>query len=115
LLYGLLAFFAAGFMAARRVWCHFCPIGLATSWFNRGGMLELRKEGIRCNRCGVCADVCPMGCTHIRDEKESEFLSHHECIYCLRCVEFCPKKKCLRLNFFGLKLIESWLRPVKAH
>ena len=115
LLYGLLAFFAAGFMAARRVWCHFCPIGLATSWFNRGGMLELRKEGTRCNRCGVCVDVCPMGCTHIRDEKESELLSRHECIYCLRCVEFCPKKKCLRLNFFGLKLVESWLRPVKAH
>lgn len=113
LMYGMLSFFVVGFMTARRIWCHFCPIGLSNSWFNRGGMLELRKEGTRCNRCGVCVDNCPMGCMHTRDEKTKKVLNHHECIYCLRCIELCPKEKCLRLNFFGLKIVESRLRPMK--
>ncbi len=112
LMYGLLAFFIAGFAVARRLWCHFCPIGLVTSWFNRGGALELRKDPLRCNRCGICVDACPMACTHMRDEKEKELLNHHDCIYCLRCVEVCPKEKCLSFRLFGLTLVKSWLRPM---
>lgn len=111
LMYATLALFIVGFAAVRRLWCHFCPIGLTTSWFNRGGALGLRKEATRCNRCGICVDACPMGCMHMRDEKERESVDHHECIYCLRCIEVCPREKCLSLRLFGLTLVKSWLRP----
>jgi len=103
----LLALFTAGFAVGRRIWCHLCPVGLANSWFNRGAALELRKDGVRCNRCGACADACPMGCTHVRDEKRIEVVNHHDCIFCLKCVERCPKDDCLSIGFFGGKLLKS--------
>jgi len=104
-----LAFFAAAFLSARRLWCHVCPIGLATSWFNRGGALTLTKEAHRCNRCGACADACPMGLTHVRDEKRLTAMNIPECIYCLRCVDVCPKDDCLKLDFLRLPVTRSRL------
>lgn len=133
LMYGVLAFFVSGFLSARRIWCHFCPIGLATSWFNRGAALELGKDDLRCNRCGACAEACPMDCDHLIEKSRfsskatstrefhrhqdagregKELRNHHNCIFCLRCVEQCPKEKCLSLRFFGLRFVESRLRPI---
>ncbi|MFC1498817.1 4Fe-4S binding protein [Verrucomicrobiota bacterium] len=125
LMYGLLAFFVFGFLAARRMWCHFCPMGLATSWFNRGAALEIAKDSVRCNRCGACVEACPMLCDHIIDknrlphttqnigiQQEKELINRHDCIFCLRCVEQCPKEKCLSLSFFGWKFVGSRLRPM---
>jgi NAD-dependent dihydropyrimidine dehydrogenase PreA subunit len=107
-----LAFFLFSFLAMRRLWCHFCPIGLCTSWFNRGGCLALEKECRRCNRCGACADACPMALTHMRDEKRASDISSPECILCLRCVETCPREDCLRVKFFGWTLFRSRL-PIR--
>jgi len=112
LMYGVLAFFVVGFLSARRLWCHFCPMGLSTSWFNRGAALAIGKDDVRCNRCGACVEACPMGCEHVIEKKGKELLNRHDCIFCLRCVEQCPKEKCLSLRFFGLRLLESRLRPV---
>lgn len=111
--YAVLAFFVAAFLSMRRLWCHLCPIGLCSSWFNRGGALALEKEAIRCNRCGACADGCPMGLTHMRDEKLKPVLNSPECIYCLRCVELCPRDRCLRLTFLGLPVVRSRFRISK--
>jgi len=107
--YATLAFFVAAFLSMRRMWCHACPIGLVNSWFNRGGGATLQKEATRCNRCGACADGCPMGLTHVRDEKKKENLNTPECIFCLRCVELCPREKCLTFRFFGLPIARSGL------
>lgn len=108
----VLAFFVFSFLAMRRLWCHFCPIGLCTSWFNRGGGMTLEKECRRCNRCGACADACPMGLTHMRDEKRATDISSPECILCMRCVETCPREDCLRVRLFGLTLFRSRL-PIR--
>ena len=43
----------------------------------------------RCNRCGVCSMVCPVGA--ISKEKPNE-TNHEICIACMRCVSVCPKK-----------------------
>jgi polyferredoxin len=110
LMYGLLAFFVVSFFAARRLWCHFCPIGLSTSWFNRGSTLELAKENVRCNSCGACVEACPMGCDHLAEKDGNGLLNHHDCVFCLRCVEQCPKEKCLSLRFLGRNIIRSRLR-----
>lgn len=105
--WAVLGLFAFTFVTARRLWCHLCPIGLATSWFNRGSPLELVKEPTRCNRCGACADACPMSLTHVRDEKEHTVLNSPECILCLRCVEVCPRDDCLTLKFARLPIVKS--------
>lgn len=103
-----LVLFLAAFVVGRRVWCRVCPIGLVTSWFNRGALLELRKDPQNCNRCGSCSDACPMGNTHVRDEKK-ERMNHPDCIFCLRCIEQCPKEKCLSVRFLNRTLISSSL------
>ena len=105
--WAVLALFLAAFLVGRRIWCHVCPIGIITSWFNRGGALALRKDGTRCNRCGACADACPMGCSHVRDEKEKQVLNRHDCIFCFRCVEQCPQDGCLSATFFGGRVASS--------
>jgi len=104
-----LLLFLAAFLAGRRIWCRVCPIGLVTSWFNRGALLELRKDPQRCNGCGACADACPMGSTHVR-EGRGEHINHADCIFCLRCVEQCPREECLSLRFLNMPLVASSLK-----
>lgn len=107
----VLGIFMMAFVLGRRIWCHICPIGLMTSWFNRGGGLTLKKREARhCNRCGSCADACPMSLTHVRDAKEPKTLNTPECIFCLRCVESCPRDNCLELSWFGKRLARSSLK-----
>lgn len=101
-----IALFLAAFVIGRRLWCRVCPIGLVTSWFNRGSMLVLRKNPVRCNRCTACIDACPMANTHVR-EKYDENVNHPDCIFCLRCVEQCPHDRCLTLKFGGITLAHS--------
>ena len=107
--WGTLVLFLAAFVVGRRVWCRICPIGLVTSWFNRGSMLELRKNSEECNRCTACVDACPMGNTHVR-EKHEKYINHPDCIFCLRCVEQCPRDRCLSLKFAGITLNRSSFR-----
>jgi ferredoxin len=115
----VLGLFAAAFFVGRRLWCHVCPIGLVTSWFNRGSGLTVRKtDASACNRCSSCADACPMGLTHVREElvrlseKEKKVLNDPKCILCLRCVEQCPRDGCLEVRFFGAPVARSSFKPV---
>lgn len=105
--WAVLGFFVVAFLSARRLWCHVCPMGLVNSWFNRGGAVVLAKDAMRCNRCGACADACPMGLTHVRDEKDRKNMNVPECIFCLRCVEQCPRDGCLSFRFLGLTVKQS--------
>lgn len=109
LAWGTLAIFLGAFVVGRRLWCRVCPIGLVTSWFNRGSLLQLNKNPEQCNRCGSCADSCPMANTHIREEKKEQ-INHPDCIFCLRCVEQCPREKCLSLRFLKINLLRSSLK-----
>ena len=114
----VLGLFLMAFFIGRRLWCHVCPIGLMTSWFNRGSALTVRKnEATHCNRCSACVDACPMGLTHVREEKQKTVLNDPQCIFCLRCVEQCPRDDCLDVRLFGRRLVRSSFRlpkPVTA-
>jgi ferredoxin len=103
----LLGLFIAAFYWGRRVWCHLCPIGLMNSWFNRGSGVELKKDAIKCNKCGSCADSCPMGLTEMYEADKNIIYNDKHCIMCMRCVDVCPRDSCLSVNFFGKKLFES--------
>ncbi len=103
----VLGLFFAVFFMSRRVWCRVCPVGLFNSFFNRGGALSKEKDALRCNRCGICAESCPMGIESVYREKKKKNVSDFNCIYCLKCVELCPKDDCLKFKFFGRTLSRS--------
>ncbi|MDQ7821285.1 MAG: 4Fe-4S binding protein [Candidatus Eremiobacteraeota bacterium] len=103
----VLGLFVAAFYWGRRVWCHLCPVGLINSWFNRGSAMELVKDPLKCNKCGSCADACPMGLTAMYEEERNVIYNQGGCIMCLRCVEICPRKGCLSARFLGRKITES--------
>ncbi|MCX7916832.1 MAG: 4Fe-4S binding protein [bacterium] len=103
----VLAIFLAAFYLGRRVWCHLCPVGLINSWFNKGAGIELKKKAVKCNKCGLCTETCPMGLTEMYDKNTDGIYNQPGCIMCLRCIEICPKDGCLSLSFFGKKITES--------
>lgn len=43
----------------------------------------------KCNRCGVCAKVCPASNIEMIDEKPSWL---HRCEQCLACLQWCPQE-----------------------
>ncbi|PWR73811.1 nitroreductase family protein [Methanospirillum lacunae] len=46
-----------------------------------------------CNRCGVCADICPMGIIHSSLDGEIPFVAESQaawCVSCGQCSSFCP-------------------------
>jgi len=77
------------------------------AWFNKGAGIQLRKKTIKCNKCGYCADACPMGLTKMFEADRNIAYNQNGCIMCLRCIEICPRKSCLSVYFFGKKIIES--------
>jgi polyferredoxin len=111
LAWAFLGLFLAGSLLGRRVWCRLCPIGACHEVFNRGGLVALRKDPGKCNRCGVCAYACPVEHHDVYEEKEMKDVSHRDCILCLRCVELCPKEDCLQLTFAGKKVVGSSFKP----
>jgi ferredoxin len=48
--------------------------------------LKFNPHTENCNRCGLCADLCPTG----NIKMDSYPVSDSQCDYCLRCVSFCP-------------------------
>jgi len=103
----MVVLFLVSFLGARRLWCRFCPMGMISGFFNRGGMVRLRKIARKCNHCGVCAEVCPMDIDTVRSEMIDENVGSFHCVLCLKCVEKCPRDGCLVLELAGGKVTES--------
>lgn len=103
----LLVVFGVSFMIGRRLWCRLCPMGIISGIFNRGGMITLRKEPGKCNRCGVCAEVCPMDIDLVRAEMTKTDVSSYDCVLCLKCLQKCPRDGCLALEHAGVRVTES--------
>ena len=100
----------------RRSWCRICPLGGLIALFNRfppfkwisGVRLEKTEE--KCTKCGVCKRVCPSQVTEVYDKKGGD-VTTAQCLLCLRCVEMCPEKECLKFKFAGKTVCKSrnWL------
>jgi ferredoxin len=102
--------------AYRRFWCRICPLGGLTALFStftpfkQFALTRLHKDETKCTKCGVCKRVCPTQVTEIYREKGGD-VTVSRCMLCLRCIEMCPEKNALRLNFAGKTIIKSrnWL------
>ena len=100
----------------RRSWCRICPLGGLIALFNRfppfkwisGVRLEKAEE--KCTKCGVCKRVCPTQVTQVYEKKGGD-VTTSQCLLCLRCVEMCPEKDCLKFKVAGKAVCKSrnWL------
>ena len=100
----------------RRSWCRICPLGGLIALFNRfppfkwisGVRLEKAEE--KCTKCGVCKRVCPTQVDEVYEAKGGDVVTS-QCLLCLRCVEMCPEKDCLKFKVAGKTVCRSrnWL------
>ena len=49
---------------------------------------RIAAGGLRCIRCGLCADNCPAGAI---PKAAPQKVDKHKCISCLRCIQICPQ------------------------
>ncbi|MEN8180622.1 MAG: 4Fe-4S binding protein [Pseudomonadota bacterium] len=101
----LLADFLFGLMIAlaltlRQPFCRICPMLALHAVFRKLGLLRLVKNAKpRCERCGLCADACPMDIKEIHTDMQRHNVTFEDCTLCGRCVEFCPDKDVLQLKY----------------
>lgn len=102
--------------AYRRFWCRICALGgiidlFSTYWpFNKIALTRLTKNEIKCTKCGICKRVCPTQVTEVYENRSGD-VTASGCMLCVKCVEMCPEKDALRLEFAGKKVFKSrdWL------
>jgi len=67
---------------------------LNQKWFYMG----FDKE--KCNKCGICVQLCPIANIEMQDGDYPKHLLH--CEYCLRCTSLCPHRAILcKFNYKG--------------
>lgn len=99
--------FLAGSFVKKRFFCFFCPMSALHYLFSRPALLQLRKEGAKCTRCGDCHQVCDMDIRAIADDVTSPRILQDDCILCLKCVAACPEEGALKATFAGIPIFES--------
>lgn len=91
----------------KRTWCRICPSGLLLSFFNRGSILNKEKDILKCSRCGICLNSCPLQNENVYMEKKNKIIDYANCIHCFRCIDCCPQDNCLRVKFLGMRIFKS--------
>ncbi len=113
LTFSLIADFLFGLMIAlgltvRQPFCRICPMLALHAVFRKIGLLRLVKNSKpRCDKCGLCAKVCPMDIREIHTEMEKRDVTFEDCTLCGRCVEFCPDKNVLQLKYLGFPVFSA--------
>ncbi|HTY74551.1 MAG TPA: 4Fe-4S binding protein [Candidatus Nanoarchaeia archaeon] len=105
----------------RRFWCRICPLGGLTALFStftpfkQVALTKLQKNEANCTKCGVCKRVCPTQVTAMYEQKGGD-VTVSGCMLCFRCVEMCPEKEALRIEFAGKPVFKSrnWLDAPKT-
>lgn len=103
----LFGVFLAGAFVKKRFWCAYCPIAAFTSLFDNLGLMQLKKDGQRCTKCGNCSRVCDMEIREIAEERDRENIVTQDCSLCMKCVEACPEDKALKVTYLGKAIFTS--------
>lgn len=75
--------------------------------FSKFSILQLRKNGSKCTKCGDCYAVCDMQIKDIADNVTDKNILRDDCILCLKCVAACPEDDALHFDIFNLKAFSS--------
>jgi ferredoxin-type protein NapH len=64
--------------------------------------IHLKSDPARCTSCGSCSVACPMSLEvgALAKTRKAIRIAHHDCVYCLRCVDVCPSAA-LKVSFGG--------------
>ncbi len=99
--------FFAGAFVKKRFFCFFCPMSALHYIFSKPALLNLKKEGDKCTRCGDCYRVCDMQIREIADDVETPRIMKDDCILCFKCIAACPENGALKATFLGIPIFES--------
>lgn len=99
--------FLAGAFVKKRFFCFFCPMSALHYLFSKPALLNLKKEGGKCTRCGDCYRVCDMQIREIADEVEHPRIMQDDCILCFKCIAACPEEGALKATFAGIPIFVS--------
>jgi polyferredoxin len=73
-----------------RGWCRWvCPVGIIMGEIGKNSIIGVGRNITKCNHCGICEDVCPMG-VKILSYPPERVRSEH-CTNCLDCTGACPE------------------------
>lgn len=68
-----------------RFWCRYlCPFGAWLAIFNKASLVQVNIDSEKCNECGACERICPMGAEILKSKGSTE------CIKCGKCIDNCP-------------------------
>jgi ferredoxin-type protein NapH len=99
--------FFVGSFVKKRFFCFFCPMSALQYLFSKPALLNLKKDGDKCTRCGDCYRVCDMEIKEIADDVEQKRIMQDDCTMCLKCVAACPEDGALKVTFMGMPIFES--------
>lgn len=68
------------------------PFSIGYLLFGRLFLAKLFFASNRCDRCGVCAAVCPVGAIDLKRAGDGRPYWKHFCESCMRCMAFCPNQ-----------------------
>ena len=86
---GNILYYAVGIMLAfkckdNRAFCKYvCPLGAFYGLFQRFSFYHMEVDASRCDHCGACEKICPMGVEVTKN------INSPECIRCGQCKSVC--------------------------
>ncbi len=95
-LIGNILYYAVGILFAyilkdNRAFCKYiCPITVFLKPMSYFSAMRITCDREKCVSCGKCKKICPMD-VDMTDNRRSR-TNGTECIFCMECVEECPKK-----------------------
>lgn len=103
----LFGFMIIAALAARQPFCRICPLLSWNALFQKLSPMRLvKKQNDKCEKCGICAQACPMDIHEIAREYGAKAF-HEDCTLCGRCAEYCPDDDVIQIKFFGIRLFGS--------
>lgn len=88
--------FIVGALLIPRFFCKYaCPLGAILTVGQHLSFLRIRRNAQSCKGCAICNKPCPVG---IKVAEARDRVSVN-CIGCLECVEVCPRKGALEVQF----------------
>ena len=95
-------------LTTRQPFCRVCPMLALHAAFRKVGLARLVKSPTaRCEKCGICAKVCPMDIREIHTTQKRGDITFADCTLCGRCVEFCPETNVLQLKYTVFPVFSS--------